>query len=78
MLFDNNRWHFVGITSYGIGCGGPNYAGVYTRISAYEDVITYLLENNTPGIEKTFRTINSASLMHASFVWIFLMIYLIK
>ena len=78
MLFDNNRWHLVGITSFGIGCGTPGYAGVYTRVSEYEDVISYLLENNTTGIEKTFRTINSGSLMRVSFVWIFLLIYLIK
>jgi secreted trypsin-like serine protease len=29
------QWVLAGITSYGIGCGLPDYAGVYTRISMY-------------------------------------------
>ena len=31
----SRRWVLVGITSYGAGCGDSRYAGVYTRVSAY-------------------------------------------
>ncbi|CAF1492183.1 unnamed protein product, partial [Adineta steineri] len=37
----------AGITSYGIGCALPEYAGVYTRVSVYEAWIKCFLENNT-------------------------------
>lgn len=39
MHFNPNtrRWVLAGITSFGIGCGNPSYAGVYTRVSAYRD-----------------------------------------
>jgi len=37
MYFDakERRWILAGITSYGVGCGLPEYAGVYTRASVY-------------------------------------------
>lgn len=78
MVFDNNQWHLIGITSYGTGCGLPTYAGVYTRVSAYEDVIDYFVNNDIEKIEKIFITINSASLISTSFYWILLIIYLLK
>jgi len=39
MRFESNerQWVLAGITSYGVGCGDPSYAGVYTRASAYYD-----------------------------------------
>ncbi len=36
----NNRWTLIGITSYGYGCAQRTYAGVYTRVAAYQDWIT--------------------------------------
>ncbi|CAF0876949.1 unnamed protein product [Adineta ricciae] len=41
MHFDDKerRWVLVGVTSYGIRCADPNYAGVYTRVSVYRDWI---------------------------------------
>ena len=38
MQFEPNsrRWVLAGITSYGAGCGDSRYAGVYTRVSAYD------------------------------------------
>ncbi|CAF1353689.1 unnamed protein product [Adineta steineri] len=47
MLFSNDKWYLAGITSYGIGCALPEYAGVYTRVSVYEAWIKCFLENNT-------------------------------
>jgi secreted trypsin-like serine protease len=31
------RWLLAGVTSFGLGCADPRYAGVYTRASAYRD-----------------------------------------
>lgn len=36
-------WMLVGITSYGRGCGLPDTAGVYTRVSKYIDWIRSLV-----------------------------------
>ncbi|CAL8101304.1 unnamed protein product [Orchesella dallaii] len=35
----NNRNVICGIVSYGIGCGSPNYPGVYTKVSSHVDWI---------------------------------------
>ncbi|XP_030840486.1 enteropeptidase-like isoform X2 [Strongylocentrotus purpuratus] len=35
----DGRWHLVGITSYGTGCGDPGFPGVYTRVSSFLDFI---------------------------------------
>nr|XP_054763584.1 uncharacterized protein LOC129270209 [Lytechinus pictus] len=34
------RFHLVGITSFGYGCGRPSYPGVYTKVSYYNRFIT--------------------------------------
>eukprot|EP00057_Strongylocentrotus_purpuratus_P011161 XP_011665635.1 PREDICTED: uncharacterized protein LOC585547 isoform X4 [Strongylocentrotus purpuratus] len=34
------RFHLVGITSFGYGCGRPNTPGVYTKVSEYYDFIS--------------------------------------
>jgi secreted trypsin-like serine protease len=36
----NNGWRQVGIVSYGEGCAQPNYYGVYTRISSFQEFIS--------------------------------------
>ncbi|NXJ12280.1 TMPSC protease, partial [Odontophorus gujanensis] len=30
-----NRYYVVGITSFGLGCGHPNFPGIYVRLSQY-------------------------------------------
>ena len=41
MIFTtSNQWVIVGVTSYGIGCAGASYAGVYTRIAYYQNWIS--------------------------------------
>ena len=40
MMFTPNRqWVLVGLTSFGYGCARPDYAGVYTRVSMYQNWI---------------------------------------
>lgn len=36
---DGGKQSIIGITSFGLGCARPNFAGYYTRISYYEDFI---------------------------------------
>lgn len=46
MLFKDDRWQLVGITSYGGICGSPGFAGVYTRIAYYVSFIQDILNSN--------------------------------
>jgi secreted trypsin-like serine protease len=39
-------WVLTGITSYGVGCALPDYAGVYTRVSKYIDWIESIVGND--------------------------------
>ncbi|XP_022088751.1 uncharacterized protein LOC110978241 [Acanthaster planci] len=39
-LGDDGSWRIVGLTSFGYGCGRPDYSGVYTRVSRYWDYLT--------------------------------------
>jgi uncharacterized protein YqhQ len=54
MSFSNGQWQLVGITSYGYGCALSDYAGVYTRVSAYEKSISCFLKNDTLCMENMF------------------------
>lgn len=31
----SKKYHVVGITSYGAGCGAPNMPGVYTNVQSH-------------------------------------------
>ncbi|CAF2182438.1 unnamed protein product [Rotaria magnacalcarata] len=39
MFSSSNQWILVGLTSSGIGCARPQYAGLYTRVAAFQDWI---------------------------------------
>uniref|UniRef100_A0A7M4DVI5 Transmembrane serine protease 4 n=1 Tax=Crocodylus porosus TaxID=8502 RepID=A0A7M4DVI5_CROPO len=39
LLYDQGRWHVVGIVSWGQGCGEANTPGVYANVKAYLDWI---------------------------------------
>ncbi|CAF3470279.1 unnamed protein product [Rotaria socialis] len=36
MFTSSKQWVLIGITSFGQGCARPSYAGVYTRVAAFE------------------------------------------
>ncbi|CAF2825813.1 unnamed protein product [Rotaria sp. Silwood2] len=52
MMFSNQQWYIVGITSYGNDCALPFYPGVYTRVSIYGKDISCFLKNETLCIKK--------------------------
>lgn len=45
MFTESRQWVLVGVTSYGIGCALPGFAGVYTRIAAYQKWIAMMTSN---------------------------------
>ncbi len=45
MFTQSQQWELVGLTSYGIGCAEPNYAGVYTRVAAFQSWIATTTNN---------------------------------
>ncbi|XP_038051937.1 uncharacterized protein LOC119724795 isoform X2 [Patiria miniata] len=40
----DGSWRIVGLTSFGYGCGRPNYSGVYTRVSRYWEYVTSVVQ----------------------------------
>ena len=43
---DQQLWILAGVTSYGRGCGLPDSAGVYTRVSAYTEWIQSIVKTD--------------------------------
>jgi hypothetical protein len=61
MQFFDKRWYLIGITSYGTRCALPTHAGVYTKVSVYEQEIGCVLKNDTLCAKKIFTIRNSVS-----------------
>ena len=46
MFSSSNQWVLVGLTSNGIGCAQANYAGIYTRVAAFEDWLNVAMNSS--------------------------------
>ncbi|CAF1576171.1 unnamed protein product [Adineta ricciae] len=46
MFSSSKQWVLVGLTSNGIGCAQANYAGIYTRVAAYEDWLNIAMSSS--------------------------------
>ncbi|XP_077305910.1 transmembrane protease serine 9-like [Lithobates pipiens] len=63
-------WYQVGIVSSGIGCAYPNYPGVYTLVTSYQDWISRNLDvtfNYVSNIPKPTRTCGGSPSLTSSF-----------
>ncbi len=45
MYYSNmyQQWMIAGVTSFGRGCGLPDYAGIYTRVTVYIEWIKSII-----------------------------------
>ncbi|KAL6476829.1 hypothetical protein MHYP_G00153280 [Metynnis hypsauchen] len=60
VIKQDSGWTQVGIVSFGHNCAEPNFPGVYTRVSQYQDWINANIISNQPGYVTV--TASSASL----------------
>lgn len=44
--FAQNRWHLIGVTSYGKACALPEIADVFTKVASYRDWIRQTINDN--------------------------------
>ena len=44
-MFQDGRWHLIGITSFGSGCAKPGFPDVFVRISKYSHWIHETINN---------------------------------
>ena len=69
MYTTSQQWVLVGVTSYGIGCARADYAGVYTRVAAYQSWIATTTGNEYTNAESSdFATMNSSNSTESSTV----------
>ena len=67
MYTSSQQWVLVGITSYGRGCARADYAGVYTRVAAYQSwIATTTNQDYTNPTSSTSSSVNIISSMETS------------
>ena len=77
MMFTSNRqWILVGITSYGYGCARAAYAGVYTRIAAFESWINLTTNGSYSNSIASSTYHRRTTILSANFLILFMSIFL--
>lgn len=62
MMMLGDRWTLIGLVSSGIGCARPEYAGVYSRVAAYENWINSKLYDLNTTSSSSYSTLSTTSL----------------
>ncbi|XP_044524965.1 transmembrane protease serine 4 [Gracilinanus agilis] len=69
LMYFRGKWHIIGIVSWGIGCGNPNFPGVYTRVNFFLDWIYHIRKVDVPKQGKCHQTLGCHQIGQRSPNW---------